>query len=325
LTYLFAILASVAIAVFALCCWLGRAPTDFWSISIFSGKDLRSLAPHPSTGDRPVLTAEDVTDTRARFVADPFLWRSDDSWHMFFEVYAKATERGVISHATSDDGIRWRYDRVVLEEPFHLSYPHVFEHEGQIYMTPESGAANEVRLYRAKPFPGSWQLDCVLLKGRFYDPTLLLHDGTWWMWVCDEHYAPLLFSSRDLRGPWVPHERNARSRPDLHFGRPGGRMLVNGGKILRFAQDALPTYGSCLHARQVDSLDAHHYAESASGIAPLLQGSGSGWRATGMHHLDAWPAPDGGLIAAVDGNRQRLVLNWRAGARQIQRMIFPTR
>jgi hypothetical protein len=42
-----------------------------------------------------------------------------------------------------------------------------------------------------------------------------------------------------------------------------------------------------------------------------------------MHHLDAWPAPDGGLIAAVDGNHQRLVLNWRAGARKIQRMIFP--
>jgi hypothetical protein len=322
LTYILAILLATPAVVFLLCCWLGRMPFDFWSISIFSGKDLHTLAPHPRVGDRPVLTADDVTDTRASFVADPFLWRTDTGWHMFFEVYAKATARGVISHATSADGVTWRYDRVVLEEPFHLSYPHVFEHDGQFYMTPESEQAGEVRLYRADPFPGAWRLDTVLLRGRFFDPTLLFHAGTWWMWVCDERYTPLLFCSAELRGPWLAHECNAQSLPDLHFGRPGGRILVRNGEILRFAQDALPTYGSRLHARRIVAFDAQHYAES-SYDSPILQGAGDGWRATGMHHLDAWPAPGGGLIASVDGNRQRLVFNWRAGARRIQRFFFP--
>ena len=38
---------------------------------------------------------------------------------------------------------------IVLAEPFHLSYPYVFEWQGSHYMIPESGAAKSVRLYRA--------------------------------------------------------------------------------------------------------------------------------------------------------------------------------
>ena len=120
------LLLAGAAALFLYWCWLGREPRDFWSISIFAGRDPLSLAPHPDIGDRAVLSAADVTDTRARFVADPFLWRSATGWHMFFEVYDEPLRRGVIAHATSGDGLAWKYDCVVLEEPFHLSYPHVF-------------------------------------------------------------------------------------------------------------------------------------------------------------------------------------------------------
>ena len=37
------------------------------------------------------------------------------------------------------------------------------------------------------------------------------------------------------------------------------------------------------------------------GEQPLLAGSGAGWNAGGMHHIDARPQPEGGWIAAVDG------------------------
>lgn len=320
MTYLVITLAGAA-GIFLLCAWLGRIDTDFWSISIFSGTDLQSLGPHPRVGDQPVLSAAEVTDTRARFVADPFLLRTGADWHMFFEVYAEPLKRGVISHATSSDGVTWKYDRVVLQEPFHLSYPHVFEHAGQFYMTPESNDAGEVRLYRADAFPGTWRLDSVLLRGRFYDPTLLQIEGRWWMWVCDEHYAPLLFTAAELHGPWGPHACNAHARPDPHFGRPGGRMLAVESRLVRFVQDSIPTYGSRLHARVIDHLGLDQYAESAWAHAPLLDASGQDWRATGMHHLDACRITEG-WIAAVDGNRQRRVHDWRYGARIIQRWML---
>lgn len=50
----------------------------------------------------------------------------DGRWYMFFEVMNQDSDRGEIGLALSDDGIHWEYSQIVLVEPFHLSYPHVF-------------------------------------------------------------------------------------------------------------------------------------------------------------------------------------------------------
>ncbi len=315
---LFAFSAVVAL----LCRHWGREQVDIWSISIYTGRDLRMLAPATGGNGHPVLQAQDVTDVKARFVADPFLWRAADAWHMFFEVYDERLLRGVIAHATSVDGLTWRYDRVVLAEPVHLSYPHVFLHDGVHYMIPESGAVGEVRLYRARNFPYEWVQDAVLLRGGYYDPSVIFHNGRWWMWASNACYSCHVFSADRLHGPWEAHPGNVQSVTDMHFSRPGGRMLCRDGQLLRFVQDALPSYGSRLHVRQVNRLDSVTYLESAWGEGPLLQGSGQGWNATGMHHLDAWQLDDGVWLAAVDGNHQQQRVNWKAGARQLQRRII---
>ncbi|GAH50708.1 unnamed protein product, partial [marine sediment metagenome] len=100
----------------------GRAE---WSIGVCNGPGPFRLEPCPDASN-PVLTAADVTDVRASFVADPFMILSGGVWHMFFEVMDAQRRLGVIGLATSDDARRWTYQRVVLAEPFHLSYPHVF-------------------------------------------------------------------------------------------------------------------------------------------------------------------------------------------------------
>ncbi|EMA59373.1 glucosamine inositolphosphorylceramide transferase family protein, partial [Halorubrum lipolyticum] len=92
----------------------------------------------------PAFTAEDVTDFGAvDFVADPFMLPGPDRWHLFFEVcnYARDPD-AVIGHATSPDGLRWEYDRAVLNTGEHLSFPYVFEWEGTRYMVPEEGGAD---------------------------------------------------------------------------------------------------------------------------------------------------------------------------------------
>src|SRR5262245_60427292 len=94
-----------------------------WSIGLYAGTSPLALAP---ADDEPVFTADRVTDIAARFVADPFLVRADGRWHVFFEAFNAATGQGDIGWATSDDARRWSYQRIVLDEPFHLSYPYVF-------------------------------------------------------------------------------------------------------------------------------------------------------------------------------------------------------
>ncbi|HET9363828.1 MAG TPA: hypothetical protein VFP71_02460, partial [Candidatus Angelobacter sp.] len=53
-----------------------------WSIGIYAGKSPLQLSP---AARNPVISAGDVSDVSARFVADPFMLRVDGLWHMFFE------------------------------------------------------------------------------------------------------------------------------------------------------------------------------------------------------------------------------------------------
>ena len=140
-----------------------------WSIGIYAGPSPLALAPPPEI-DNPVLTAADVTDVPAGFVADPFLLRRDGRWHLFCEVLNRESGRGEIALATSGGGRSWSYERVVLREPFHLSFPHVFSSGDDVFLLPETLNAGALRLYRAIDFPDRWELAGELVRGDFADP-----------------------------------------------------------------------------------------------------------------------------------------------------------
>ena len=154
-----------------------------FSIGIYTGPSPLHLAPAEGIAN-PVITREHVTDVPAGIVADPFLMRVDGTWHMFFEVLNRRNRRGEIGHATSADLTSWTYQRIVLAEPFHLSYPHIVEWKGEHYMVPESYQTGTIRLYKADPFPDKWTLVHTLISGRpFSDSTLFRHDDRWWMFT----------------------------------------------------------------------------------------------------------------------------------------------
>src|ERR1700741_1557140 len=172
--------------------WQGCPMLNVWSIAIYRGASPLTLSP---TG--VVIAGNDVTDVDAASVADPFLIRRDGRCFFFFEVIPRANHRGgVIAFAESEDAIHWRYGGVVLREPFHLSYPHVFEWEGETCMTPEN--AHGVRLYRCASFPGAWTYAGDLLSIEGADPTLFRFDGRWWLFVYVAPYLLRLFFSDSL-------------------------------------------------------------------------------------------------------------------------------
>ena len=103
-----------------------------WSIAMFTGP-----SPFDLTGSNvrnPVLRAEDISDVSASYVADPFIISKDALLFMFFEVFSSKKNHGNIGYAKSADGFSWKYGSIVLDEPFHLSYPYVFEWENEYYM-----------------------------------------------------------------------------------------------------------------------------------------------------------------------------------------------
>jgi hypothetical protein len=287
-----------------------------YSIAIYEGPSIEHLQPAAGVKN-PIITAADITDLSARFVADPFLLRRDDGWSLFFEVIDRRNERGSIGHAFSVNGRDWTYDRIVLTEPYHLSYPFVFEWQDEIFMVPESAERYEVRLYRARQFPDQWEVVNTLLRGPYVDSTLFRRNERWWMFTAIGWGNLHLFHAENLFGPWSEHPRSPLIVANDSHARPGGRVVVEGEFLLRFAQDDYPYYGRQLRAFGVDDLTVSWYAEHELDESPLLVPGMDDWNRNGMHHLDAHQRPDGSWLAAVDGFRAVLLLN--------RRRVFPAR
>jgi hypothetical protein len=269
-----------------------------WSIAIYTGITPFNLQPAP-----PVLTKSEVTDIPADFVADPFMLHHNHTWYMFFEVMHTDTKLGEIGLATSNDALTWTYDRIVLKEPFHLSYPHVFEWQNQFYMIPEMIGSDAVCLYKALDFPYDWTRIAVLLKGAYADPSLLRFNDRWWLFTCSppyQHDTLKLYFADDLTGPWTEHPQSPLIRNDKCRARPAGRMLKFGNRIFRFAQDCSLRYGSSVRAFEITNLTLDNYSEVELHV-PVLKATGNGWNAKGMHHIDAHQQPDGQWLACVDG------------------------
>jgi hypothetical protein len=289
-----------------------------WAIGIYRGPSPLDL--HPVAAD-PVLTAADVHDAAAEFVADPFLLYRDDRWHLFFELLDRATGHGAIGLADSSDGPggdQFTYRQVVLREPFHLSYPYVFEWEGEHYMTPETLDAGGVRLYRATRFPVEWTPVATLVAGRLADPTVVRHDGCWYLFACGSpttHDDLLLFVADRLEGPWREHPRSPLIAGDRRSARPAGRPVFHDGAWHRFAQDCEPVYGSRVRAFRIAELTPDRYAETPCLPDPVLAPAGDGWNRHRMHHVDAHPSGNGspGWIACVDGCAERERLTRKEG------------
>lgn len=273
-----------------------------WSIGIYSGKSPLQLA--PANVENPVLSAHSVTDVPARFVADPFMLKVDGLWHMFFEVLNNQNDRGEIGLATSRDGLTWQYRQIVLREPFHLSYPYVFSWNDDVYMVPESLGANAVRLYRAASFPDAWTHVKDLFPGTHADPSPFFFENKWWMFTCPfpyQHDTLSLFSAPDPGDTWTEHPLSPLIKGNRSIARPGGRVLLHDGKLIRFTQDCLPIYGKQVRAFAITELTASTYKEHELPESPVLIPAGNGWNASGMHHIDAHRLEDGTFLACVDG------------------------
>ena len=276
-----------------------------WSIGLFVGTSPWDFSP-PEHIHNPVLTCRDVSDVPATFVADPFMLKVDRTWYMFFEVVNACTDRGEIGLASSEDGVTWHYQHIVLTEPFHLSYPYVFTWDGAYYMIPESHQAGAVRLYCARRFPYQWSYVTTLLRGPFLvDASICRYDNTWWLFAetnPDCTYDTLrLYYAHTLTGPWQEHPQSPIVAQNAHIARPAGRVLVGDTGIVRYTQDCSPIYGLHVYAFATSTLSTTCYQEHACTDHPILTGSGTGWRAVGMHHIDPHQVADNTWLACVDG------------------------
>lgn len=100
-----------------------------------------------------------IMPTKDEWYADPFPFIFDEKHYIFVEIM-KNGRKGTIGYTCLEtDGGKIHE---IIREPFHMSYPNVFQYEEEIYMIPETNQANQIRLYRALAFPEKWECCSIL-------------------------------------------------------------------------------------------------------------------------------------------------------------------
>jgi len=202
--------------------------------------------------------------------ADPFLFERQGRTWLFVEDYLTACGKGVISCCEVLPDGRLGEWRRVLEQPYHLSFPHIFERAGVVYMLPETAAAGFVELYRAVDFPLKWDRDDTIMNDAARDTVqYLAEDGTQYFFSTlkesDEAQGQLfLFTADGLTKPWRVHSASPVTL-DARYSRNGGALTHINNQLYRISQDSVPSYGSRLHFHKVTSLTPTSYAESLAG------------------------------------------------------------
>ena len=277
---------------------------DTWAIGIYKSS---SSEPFDFTGDNvsnPVLTARDITDIPAAFVADPFLIYQNNTYYMFFEVLNTYTDQGDIGLAISNDGFNWTYEQIILDEDFHLSYPCVFKWKNDYYMIPETYQAESIRLYKSNNFPYNWSFVKTLLDGQdfFVDNTIFHHNNTLWLFTeTGSNDLLRLYYSDKLMGPWIEHPKSPIINGNANISRPGGNVIVfDTYRIVRYTQDDDPYYGNQVWAFEITTLTKTSYEEHRVGRTPILKGFDN-WNTRGMHQISPCQVSSNGWIASVDG------------------------
>jgi hypothetical protein len=240
-----------------------------------------------------------------RFWADPFPVERDGRYFVFIEEFLYRKGIGHISVMEIDPTGRWKQPVKVLEEPYSMSYPFVFEWKGDLYMIPETLANRTVQLYRCDEFPTKWSLERVLLENvSAVDTTLQESEGVWWMFVnmgghgfTPQDELHIFWASNPL-GPWRPHKQNP-VKSDVRSSRPAGRLFRRNGTLYRPSQDSSVAYGWAICINRITALDEEKYVEEE--IARVLPS----WRRgiTRVHTLNHV-----GRLTVVDGLFRRICL-----------------
>ena len=186
-----------------------------------------------------------------RFWADPQVFFKDDVYYIFIEEYLYKKKKAHISLIEMQQSGKYSDPVKVLEEPFHLSYPHVFESDGILYMIPETHHAKSINLYQCTGFPTEWKHRAVLIDSvDAVDATILFHKNKWWLFtnIAEPEGTSLqnelyLFSSDNLLSQnWKSHPMNPVIS-DVKRARPAGKIFKRNGQLIRPSQCAIPGMG----------------------------------------------------------------------------------
>jgi hypothetical protein len=291
-------------------CCAGPAPssiqTNFACAGLVARLIIRSMTGHLRdigrslrwvSAIRPVNTGSfrEIAAPVGHGYADPFLieWKGRD--YLLIEEVPLGGRGRLAAMDLAPDGTLGPPE-IILEKPYHISYPFVFRNGTDLFLIPESADNKTVQLYRSGArAPFEWRFERNLFEGAMLvDTTAFHYEGVWYFFTTqvDCGMRAYLFYADSLDGAWHYHPRNPICS-DVSRSRGAGALFYRDGRLIRPAQDCSVRYGYAIVWNEVRKLTPTEYEESPiKRLEPSWWGKGN----LGTHTYNAnarWEVTDG--------------------------------
>ncbi|MBP5340003.1 MAG: hypothetical protein J6Z14_12015 [Prevotella sp.] len=206
------------------------------------------------------------------YQADTFLFVKGDTLYLFFELQ-HWDDPGAIAMVKTSDLKAWTEPVIVLRQPFHLSFPYVFEDNGQVYMVPESQESDAIHLFRADndELTSFSKVRTLLHQERkdgihynLNDSHIHRADKKYYLFTSYQkdwmYYQDLYVTDDLLKGELVKHPCSPICTSN-EYGRNGGSLIDFDSHLLRVTQDCHANYGDNVSLMEITKLSATAYEE----------------------------------------------------------------
>lgn len=129
---------------------------------IFCFEEIYTIAYRSRDGrtllDSDLLSFDRIPYDDTFWYADPILTEYRGHTYLLMESFDMRTQLGSIACAWFDEAGKLSRPKVILQEPYHMSFPMVFFWHEELYMIPETCGNHSVNLYRCEGDIEKWTL-----------------------------------------------------------------------------------------------------------------------------------------------------------------------
>jgi hypothetical protein len=196
------------------------------------------------------------------FIADPFGFQSGGNDYIIYERFERNKNKGILEIRKNE----FKKPFIKIEKGEHLSYPYIYEENGDIYMIPECHQSGEILLYKWSRSNEEFEFDSKILEGfNGIDNSLVKHNNKYWLFSnnADNKSADIslnIYYADTLRGPYKAHPLNPVISSITHS-RPAGTIFRNEEQLIRPSQNSGITYGGSIQLNQILKLTETEYEE----------------------------------------------------------------
>lgn len=193
--------------------------------------------------------------TKRYWYADPFLKEWNGKKYLFMEAYDLVWSIGRIA-VSEWNGKNFSKPRVIIKNPYHMSYPFVFEYRNELYMLPETGQNRTLELYKAdNQSPYAWKKIKILSNDIMYaDATIVLKNDIYYIIAYEEGNNEWKTHVFILDMDQLKINRIETVVMNENTGRSAGRTFKLNEDILRPVQLNTKRYGGGIIIEKINNL-----------------------------------------------------------------------